>query len=141
MMGGRRNRNRCSLGGPVAARGQCLRTERNFPGWLQAASRPRAGFRRECSNSASDVSRNEFVGAPRHFTRIDRRRRAMRPLLNSAGINIRRAVGPALTGLVIAWWGMLSHFWIDSAASLGMIAALFWLVRTSYQPTSPVDDY
>ncbi len=65
----------------------------------------------------------------------------MRPLLNSAGINIRRAVGPALTGLVIAWWGMSSPFWIDSAASLGMIAALFWLVRTSYQPTSPVDDH
>jgi MFS family permease len=46
--------------------------------------------------------------------------------LNSAGINISRAIGPALTGLVIAWWGMSSPFWIDSAASLGVIAALFW---------------
>src|ERR1700730_2552958 len=46
--------------------------------------------------------------------------------LNSAGINISRAIGPALTGLVIAWWGISSPFWIDSAASLGVIAALFW---------------
>jgi MFS family permease len=46
--------------------------------------------------------------------------------LNSAGINISRAVGPALTGLVIAWWGMSSPFWIDSASSIGVIAALFW---------------
>jgi MFS family permease len=46
--------------------------------------------------------------------------------LNSAGINISRAVGPALTGLVIAWWGMSSPFWIDSTASLGVIAALLW---------------
>jgi MFS family permease len=46
--------------------------------------------------------------------------------LNSAGINISRAVGPALTGLVIAWWGMSSPFWIDSASGIGVIAALFW---------------
>jgi MFS family permease len=45
--------------------------------------------------------------------------------LNSAGINVSRAVGPALTGLVIAWWGMSSPFWIDSASSIGVIAALF----------------
>lgn len=46
--------------------------------------------------------------------------------LNSAGINVSRAIGPALTGLVIAWWGMSSPFWIDSASSIGVIAALYW---------------
>jgi MFS family permease len=54
--------------------------------------------------------------------------------LNSAGINISRAVGPALTGLVIAWWGMSSPFWIDSAGSIGVIAALFWWHAGSAAP-------
>jgi MFS family permease len=46
--------------------------------------------------------------------------------LNSTGINISRAIGPALTGLVIAQWGMASPFWIDAASSIGVIAALVW---------------
>jgi MFS family permease len=46
--------------------------------------------------------------------------------MNSTGINISRAVGPALTGLVIAWWGMASPFWINSLSSIGVVAALFW---------------
>jgi MFS family permease len=54
--------------------------------------------------------------------------------LNSAGINVSRAVGPALTGLVIAWWGMSSPFWIDTASSVGVIAALFWWRAGSQTP-------
>jgi MFS family permease len=46
--------------------------------------------------------------------------------MNSTGINISRAVGPALTGLVIAQWGMASPFWCDAASSVGVIAALYW---------------
>jgi MFS family permease len=54
--------------------------------------------------------------------------------LNSAGINVSRAVGPALTGLVIAWWGMSSPFWIDAASSIGVIGALFWWRAGSLTP-------
>jgi MFS family permease len=46
--------------------------------------------------------------------------------MNSTGINISRAIGPALTGLIIAWWGMASPFWINAASSIGVVAALLW---------------
>ena len=32
--------------------------------------------------------------------------------LNSVGLNISRAIGPALAGLVITVWGLASPFWI-----------------------------
>ena len=58
--------------------------------------------------------------------------------LNSAGINISRAVGPALTGLVIAWWGMPSPFldrfgeqhWGDRGALL-VACGLKYLTNTA----------
>lgn len=46
--------------------------------------------------------------------------------LNSAGINISRAIGPALAGLIITYWGMAASFWINAISNLGVIAALFW---------------
>ena len=46
--------------------------------------------------------------------------------LNSAGVNISRAVGPALTGLIIANWGMAMPFWLNAVNNLGVIGALFW---------------
>lgn len=46
--------------------------------------------------------------------------------MNSTGINISRAIGPALTGLVIARWGTASPFWLDATSSIGVVAALFW---------------
>lgn len=46
--------------------------------------------------------------------------------LNSIGINISRAVGPALAGLLIAALGIAAPFWVNAATYLGVIAALFW---------------
>jgi len=46
--------------------------------------------------------------------------------LNSVGINISRAIGPALAGLTIGWWGMSAPFWINGLSNVGVVAALFW---------------
>jgi len=46
--------------------------------------------------------------------------------LNSVGLNISRAIGPALAGLVIAAWGLASPFWVNAATSIGVIGALLW---------------
>jgi len=46
--------------------------------------------------------------------------------LNSIGVNISRAIGPALAGLVITVWGLASPFWVNTATTLGVIAALIW---------------
>jgi MFS family permease len=45
---------------------------------------------------------------------------------NSVGINISRAVGPALAGLSIAGVGIASPFWLNAASNLGIIGALVW---------------
>lgn len=46
--------------------------------------------------------------------------------LNSVGLNVSRAVGPALAGIIIAAWGTAAPFWINALATLGVIAALIW---------------
>jgi MFS family permease len=46
--------------------------------------------------------------------------------LNSAGVNISRAIGPALAGVIIAYWGLAAPFWINAISNLGVIGALFW---------------
>ena len=46
--------------------------------------------------------------------------------LNSVGINISRAVGPALAGVIIAWMGLAAPFWLNAVSGLGVIAALVW---------------
>lgn len=46
--------------------------------------------------------------------------------LNSVGINISRAVGPALAGLLIGLFGMSSPFWVNALSVVGIVAALVW---------------
>ena len=46
--------------------------------------------------------------------------------LNSVGLNVSRAVGPALAGIIIAAWGLAAPFWINAVTTLGVIAALIW---------------
>ena len=46
--------------------------------------------------------------------------------LNSVGLNVSRAVGPALAGLIIAAWGLAAPFWLNALSTLGVIAALAW---------------
>jgi MFS family permease len=46
--------------------------------------------------------------------------------LNSMGINVARAIGPALAGLLIVTLGMAAPFIADAASFLFIIAALLW---------------
>ena len=45
---------------------------------------------------------------------------------NSVGINISRAVGPALGGIITAALGIAAPFWINAFSNLGVIGALKW---------------
>ncbi len=55
-------------------------------------------------------------------------RQALAPAVaaNSVGINVSRAVGPALAGLIIAGFSMAAPFWLNAVSNLGIIAALMW---------------
>jgi MFS family permease len=44
--------------------------------------------------------------------------------LNSAGVNVSRAVGPALGGLAVSALGIAAPFWIDAFSNAGVIAGL-----------------
>ena len=44
--------------------------------------------------------------------------------LNSAGINVSRAIGPALGGLLVSAFGIAAPFWIDAFSNGGVIAGL-----------------
>lgn len=46
--------------------------------------------------------------------------------LNSMGINISRAIGPALAGVLIAAFGLASPFLLNAVSILFIIAALLW---------------
>ena len=45
---------------------------------------------------------------------------------NSIGINISRAVGPALGGVIIAGFGLAAPFWLNAVSNVGTIGALVW---------------
>jgi MFS family permease len=46
--------------------------------------------------------------------------------LNSVGVNVSRALGPALAELIIAAMGLAAPFWLNAISYLGVIAALIW---------------
>src|SRR5262249_23860235 len=46
--------------------------------------------------------------------------------LNSVGINISRAVGPALAGIIIGVAGLAAPFWVNAVSNLDVIGALIW---------------
>ncbi len=46
--------------------------------------------------------------------------------LNSVGINISRAVGPALAGIIIGLLGLAAPFWINAVTTAGVIVVLLW---------------
>ena len=46
--------------------------------------------------------------------------------LNSVGINISRAIGPALAGIVIGIFGLAAPFWLNALSTLGVIGVLWW---------------
>lgn len=45
---------------------------------------------------------------------------------NSAGVNVSRAIGPALAGAIIGPFGIASPFIINAVSNLGVIGALIW---------------
>jgi MFS family permease len=46
--------------------------------------------------------------------------------LNSVGVNVSRAVGPSLAGIIIAGWGMAAPFRLSAVTNIAVIAALVW---------------
>lgn len=46
--------------------------------------------------------------------------------LNSVGVNISRAIGPALVGVLTVSVGVAAPFWINAVANLGSIGGLLW---------------
>jgi len=45
---------------------------------------------------------------------------------NSVGINISRALGPALGGVIITGFGIAAPFWLNAVSNLVIIGALLW---------------
>ena len=45
---------------------------------------------------------------------------------NSVGVNISRALGPALGGAIIAWFGIALPFWINAIFNIGIVGSLLW---------------
>ena len=46
--------------------------------------------------------------------------------LNSMGINVSRAIGPALAGVLIVWLGLAAPFAANALSFIGIVAALIW---------------
>ncbi len=46
--------------------------------------------------------------------------------LNSVGMNISRAIGPALVGVLTVGIGVAAPFWINAVANIGSIGGLLW---------------
>jgi predicted MFS family arabinose efflux permease len=45
---------------------------------------------------------------------------------NSVGVNISRALGPALGGVIISVYGIVAPFWINAISNLGIVFSLLW---------------
>jgi MFS family permease len=45
---------------------------------------------------------------------------------NSVGINVSRAIGPALGGIIVGALGIAAPFWLDAVSNIGVVAALIW---------------
>lgn len=58
---------------------------------------------------------------------------------NSAGVNVSRAIGPALGGVLIGSAGIAAPFWLDAFSNIGVIAALIWWRprKSARQPLPP----
>lgn len=46
--------------------------------------------------------------------------------MNSVGLNVSRAIGPALAGIIIAAWGVAAPFWLNALSTVGVIAGIAW---------------
>jgi predicted MFS family arabinose efflux permease len=61
---------------------------------------------------------------------------------NSVGMNVSRAIGPALAGVLVAAIGISSPFWLNALSNLGVIAALAaWRLSPHRIETQPVERF
>jgi MFS family permease len=65
---------------------------------------------------------------------VPRQELASAVALNSVGINISRAIGPALAGVAIASLGLASPFLMNAVSFLAVIGALLWWVQPTRLP-------
>src|SRR5271168_1660743 len=60
---------------------------------------------------------------------------------NSVGVNISRAIGPALGGVAISGIGIVAPFWINAISNLGVIGALLWWREPQGTHTLPAERF
>ncbi len=48
--------------------------------------------------------------------------------LNSAAFNLTKVIGPSLGGLLILWFGAGGNFFVQSAAYIGVLLSMYWIV-------------
>lgn len=59
---------------------------------------------------------------------------------NSVGVNISRAIGPAIAGAIIGPWGIGAPFVVNAISNFGVIGALVWWKEPKKTPTAlPVE--
>jgi MFS family permease len=61
---------------------------------------------------------------------------------NAVGINISRAVGPAVGGVILARFGLAVPFWVNAVSYLGMVGVLFcWRPKQRARRHLPVEQF
>ena len=62
--------------------------------------------------------------------------------LNSAGVNVSRAVGPALSGALVSAFGIAAPFWIDAFSNAGVILGLLsWRAPVKERTRLPAERF
>ena len=61
--------------------------------------------------------------------------------LNSISVNISRALGPALGGVLTAAFGLVAPFWVNAVSNLGTIGALAWWRSPPNRTTLPAEGF
>lgn len=73
---------------------------------------------------------------------VDRKELTKAITLNGISMNLSRALGPALTGFMIAWLGISFPFLFNAISNLGIIIALmWWKPEKSAQSKHPAEDF
>jgi predicted MFS family arabinose efflux permease len=60
---------------------------------------------------------------------------------NSVGVNISRALGPALGGATISGFGIVAPFWINAISNLGILGALLWWREARSKTLLPAEPF
>jgi Na+/melibiose symporter-like transporter len=60
---------------------------------------------------------------------------------NSVGVNISRALGPALGGVTISAYGIVAPFWINAASNLAIVGSLLWWRPATRTATLPAERF